>query len=419
MASKHLKAIAVRGTRKLPLADPGPIQRTAKWVSETMEDNHYTYHHLGTGAGIVSKHLEGHLVVRNFRDGQWGVQEVEALDARAIAEQYREKMDGCFACSVRCKKRVRDEALGLEPRYGGPEYETLGAIGTNLTVSELPLVLRINQRLNQVGLDSVSFGSTVAWAMECYERGLLTDSETGGIPLRWGDGDTVLRLVDMVACREGPLGDLLAEGAASAAQRLGRGSAQYVVHIKGLEMAMHDPRAMPDMLNSYPIAPTGGDHTGASRHRTSLRNTAGLCIFLGYDEPRVVDLVRGATGWDVDEQELRAVVCRGLSLARLFNLREGLTAAEDRLPDRMHEPLLKGPLSDRRLPREEVARVVRDYYIQQGWHAESGIPLQSTLVALGIGEYAIHTRGVSLPCGGAPVLPPAVLEAEQQAAHQE
>ena len=95
---------------------------------------------------------------------------------------------------------------------------------------------------------------------------------------------------------------------------------------------MHDPRAMRPMLENYPITPTGGDHTGAGRHRTSLRNTVGLCQFLAYDEPRVVDLVRAATGWDVDEEELRAVVSRGLSLARLFNLREGVTAADDRLP---------------------------------------------------------------------------------------
>jgi aldehyde:ferredoxin oxidoreductase len=196
--------------------------------------------------------------------------------------------------------------------------------------------------------------------------------------LRWGDGATVLRLVDLVARREGPLGDLLADGALAAARRLGRDSEQYVVHVKGLEVAMHDPRAMRPMLENYPITPTGGDHTGAGRHRTSLRNTVGLCQFLAYDEPRVVDLVRGATGWDVDEEELRAVVSRGLSMARLFNLREGVTFADDRLPKRLHEPLLKGPLSDKRLAEEEVRTIVTDYYAEQGWHPRTGAPWPRT-----------------------------------------
>src|SRR5579859_5121031 len=408
MASKNLKAIAVRGTRKVPVADNTPIQQTSRWVIDTMEDNHYNFHHFGTGAAMLGKHLEGHLIVRNFQDGQWTPEQVTGIDAKTFAESpYRQKMDGCYACSVRCKKRAKDEAMDVEPRYGGPEYETLGATGTNLQVDDLPVLLRVNQRLNRLGIDSVSFGATVAWAMECYERGLLTDDDTGGIPLHWGDGAIVLKLIDLVARREGPLGDLLADGALAAARKLGKGSEQYSVQIKGLEMAMHDPRAMRPMLENYPITPTGGDHTGAGRHRTSLRNTVGLCQFLAYDEPRVTDLVRAATGWDVDEQELRAVVSRGLSMARLFNLREGMRATDDRLPQRMHEPMLKGPLSEQRLSREDVQAIVNTYYLEQGWHPESGIPLAGTLAALGIADYAAYAGTVTPPASGA-MLPPIV-----------
>ncbi len=420
MASKHLKAIAVRGTRKLPVADNTPIQQTSRWVIDTMEDNHYNFHHYGTGALMLGKHLEGHLIVRNFQDGQWTPEQVTAIDAKTFADSpYRQKMDGCYACSVRCKKRAKDEAMSVEPRYGGPEYETLGATGTNLQVDNLPVLLRINQRLNRVGIDSVSFGATVAWAMECYERGLLTDAETGGIPLHWGDGETVLKVIDLVARREGPLGDLLADGALAASRRLGRDSEQYVVHVKGLEVAMHDPRAMRPMLENYPVTPTGGDHTGAGRHRTSLRNTVGLCQFLAYDEPRVVDLVRAATGWDVDEQELRAVVSRGLSMARLFNLREGVTAADDRLPKRLHEPLLKGPLSDKRLDEAEVQSIVNDYYVEQGWDPQTGAPLVGTLEALEIAEYAEHAVGVVPADVGARRLPPVVRGAAADERHDE
>jgi aldehyde:ferredoxin oxidoreductase len=418
MASKHLKAIAVRGTQKVPVADVSPVQSTAKWVIQTMDQEHYNFHHSGTGALMLGKQLEGHLIVRNFQDGQWTPEQVQAIDAKAIATRFREKMDGCYACSVRCKKRVKHEAMGVQPRYGGPEYETLGAVGTNLTVDQLPLLLRANQRLNQLGIDSVSFGGTVAWAMECYERGLLTDADTGGVPLRWGDGETVLRLIELVARRQGPLGDLLADGALAAARRLGRDSEQYVVHIKGLEVAMHDPRAMPAMLENYPITPTGGDHTGAGRHRTALRNTVGLCQFLRYDEPHVVDLVRGATGWDVDEEELRAVVSRGLTMARLFNLREGITTADDRLPRRLHEPLRKGPLADKRVPEEDVRGLVQAYYRDQGWDPETGAPTDGTLRALAIFEYARCAPGAVAP-GGPERLPPAVTGGEPEEGHDE
>lgn len=407
MASKKLRAIAVRGSQKVPVFDATPVKQTAKWVSETMDENHYNFHHYGTGAAMIGKQIEGHLIVRNFQDGQWTEEQVQAIDAKAIAAGPRVKMDGCYACSVRCKKRVRDEALGVEPRHGGPEYETLGAIGPNLMVDDLGVLMLANQRLNQLGMDSISFGGSLAWAMECYDRGLLTDEDTGGVPLRWGDGQALLKTIELVARREGPLGELLADGALAAARKLGRDTEQYVVHVKGLEVAMHDPRAMKGMYENYPITPTGGDHTGAGRHRTSLRNTVGLCQFLAYDEPRVVDLVHGVTGWDVTEDEMKTVVSRGLTMARLFNLREGITAEDDRLPKRLHEPMLKGPLSDRRLDPADVRQMVRDYYVDQGWEPETGRPLAGTLEALGIAEYAPFAPA-AVREGGTVGLPPAV-----------
>jgi aldehyde:ferredoxin oxidoreductase len=420
MGSKNLKAIAVRGTQKVPLADPAPLLATAKWVSRTMEDVHYNFHHYGTGAGIIGKHLEGHMIVRNFQDGQWDPEKIQAIDAKTIVDTTLAKMDGCYACSVRCKKRVKNEAMEVLPKYGGPEYETIGAMGTNLTIGELPILLLLNQRLNQVGIDTVSFGGTVAWAMECFDRGLLTASDTDGIELHWGDGPTVLKLIDMVAHRSGPLGDLLADGAFAAAARLGRDSQQYVVHVKGLEVAMHDPRGMKRMLDNYSVNPTGGDHTGGAHQKTSIRNTVGLCIFLGYDEPQTLELVRAVTGWPLDEQEMRTVVSRGLSMARLFNLREGMTTEDDRLPQRLHEPTLKGPLSDKRLSKEEVRTVVTDYYVQQGWDAESGAPLSGTLEALDIAEYAGYA-GLKLEPSTGRLLPPVVaaIAAVPEEKHQE
>jgi len=176
---------------------------------------------------------------------------------------------------------------------------------------------------------------------------------------------------------------------------------------------------MRPMLENYPITPTGGDHTGAGRNRTSLRNTVGVCQFLAYEEPRITELVRGATGWDVTDEELRAVVSRGLSLARLFNMREGITTADDRLPKRLHEPLLKGPLSDQRLAEEEVRSIVTDYYAEQGWDPSTGAPLRGTLEALEIAEYAEHAPGVVPADAGPRRVPAAVRGAEVEERHEE
>src|SRR5262249_21146725 len=155
----------------------------------------------------------------NFQDGQW--EPVEQVDAVTFKEQYGQRMDGCYACSVRCKKRakIENERFHVETRFGGPEYETLGATGTNLAIDDLALLCELNQRMNYLGLDSVSTGGTIAWAMECYERGILTDQDTDGLQLKWGDGETVLELTNRIARREG-VGDLLADGAYRAAQKL-------------------------------------------------------------------------------------------------------------------------------------------------------------------------------------------------------
>lgn len=385
MGSKLLKAIAVRGRKRVPLANPSGIQEVARWVASTLEENHKGLHEFGTGAALAGKHLQGHLIVRNFRDGQW--EGHSKIDAVAIRDTYRESMDGCYACPVRCKKRVRiAEPWRVDPRYGGPEYETIGAIGTNLAMDDLAALCKANEMLNYYGLDTISAGATIAWATEVFELGLLTEADTGGIRLEWSNGPLLVDLVERIAKREG-IGDLLAEGAYRAAKKVGRGTEQYAVHVKGLEVAMHDPRGMTGMRRNYPVTPTGGDHTGAAEYQTSIRNTAGICLFLRYDEPRLVSIVNDVTDWGVTQEEMEEVYRRGVTMARLFNLREGKTRADDRLPWRLHQPLAMGPLSNYRLPEAEVQQIVTDYYARQGWDPESGVPTAETLAKLGLGEY--------------------------------
>src|SRR5713226_918339 len=245
MGSKRLKAIAVRGKIPVKIADQPGLLAIAKWVSGTMDEKHRAFHEFGTGAAMQGKSLEGGMPVLNYRLGASDT--VAKVDAVAVRDQVRVRMGACYACSVRCKKVVH--------------------------------------------IETVSLGATLAWAMECFEKGLLTLEDTGGVPLRFHDADGVVALVELIAYRRG-VGDLLAEGSQRAARRLGRGSEAFLTTVKGLEMAMHDPRHMPAMRASYLLAPTGGDHMRQTSNRNGLRNQIGLCHFLAYEDDQSLTILR-------------------------------------------------------------------------------------------------------------------------------
>jgi aldehyde:ferredoxin oxidoreductase len=403
MGSKRLKAIAVRGKTPVKLADAKGLNAVAKWVSSTMEQNHRAFHEFGTGAAMQGKNLEGGMPTLNYRLGSF--EHVAKVDAVAVRDQMRVKMEACYACSVRCKKVVHIEQkedaarqasetlyqgkgtvgvdpLGryrVDPRYGGPEYESLAAMGVNLGLDDLVAICKSNEMCNYLGMDTVSLGATLAWAMECFEKGVLTLDDTGGVPLRFRDADAVVKLVEMIAYRRG-VGDLLAEGSQRAARQIGRGSEAYLTTVKGMEMAMHDPRHMPVMRASYMLAPTGGDHMRQTEYRNGLRNQVALCHFLAYDDTQSLDIIKAVTGWDITPDEMATTARRGLTLARLFNLREGFTRADDRLPARFSEDLPK----HKGLTAEQQGAIVVEYYVKQGWDPESGVPTRETIRALEI-----------------------------------
>lgn len=401
MGSKKLKAIVVRGTQPVPIADKAGLMAIAKWVSSTLDENHRAFHDYGTGAAMQGKNLEGGMPTLNYRMGRFD--QIADVDAIAVAEQFRVDMGACFACSVRCKKVVqveqRQEDAGVtrkgkpvgfdpegrwsvNPRYGGPEYESLAALGPSVGVSDLVALLKSNELCNALGIDTISTGATIAWAMEAWEKGLLTAADTGGMELNWGDGGTVVKLIEMIANREG-FGDLLAEGSERAAARIGRGTERLLTTVKGMEMAMHDPRHMERMRSSYLTAPTGGDHMQQHDYKNGGRNQVGLCHFLAYNEQQSLDLLNAVTGWGVDAAEWEAVARRGLAMARLFNMREGKRRADDRLPARFEDDLPMHP----GLSADQQGEIVTSYYLKQGWDADSGLPTEETMAALGIEAY--------------------------------
>ena len=411
MGSKRLKAIAVRGKMPVKVADQKGLTGIAKWVSSTMDQNHRAFHEFGTGAAMQGKSLEGGMPTLNYRLGAF--EPTAKVDAIAVRDQMRVEMKACYACSVRCKKVVHIEEkeerarelseslykgkaqvafdpLGrysVDPKYGGPEYESLAALGVNLGLDDLIAICKSNEMCNYLAMDTVSLGATLAWAMECFERGLLTLEDTGGVPLQFHDADGVIKLVEMIAYRRG-VGDLLAEGSLRAAKRLGRGSEAYLTTVKGMEMAMHDPRHMPVMRASYLLAPTGGDHMRQTSNRNGHRNQVGLCHFLAYDDQQSLDIVNAVTGWAMSPEEMVTQAHRGLTLARLFNLREGFSRADDALPRRFAEALPKHS----GLTGEQLDKIVTEYYVEQGWDPQTGVPTDATIRELDLEEDAARAR---------------------------
>ncbi len=388
MGSKKLKAIVVKGSRNLPLADAATIKQVGRWVADTLQENHWYFHNYGTGMGLDGYSLIGGMAVRNYEGGVF--ERAEEISAETLVERgLRVKMEACWACSVRCKKVVKlEEPYRIDPKYGGPEFESLAALGSQCGVGDLEAISKGNERCNALGLDTISTGSTIAWAMDLRRHGILPDAAFDGVPAEFGSAEALLAGIEAIAHRRG-LGDLLAEGSVRAATKLG--GAELLTAVKGLELAMHDPRQRTEwgrsVRLSYATSPGGGDHMHTHLPAGGGKNVLGMCLFLKYDDARMVEITNAVTGWGITPAELGEIGERGLTLARLFNLREGLGAADDVLPEKVTRPHVSGPLSKVGLDPDALRAQVGGYYAARGWGAD-GVPLPATLQRLGLSEHA-------------------------------
>ena len=388
MGSKKLKAIVVRGSKNLPLADAAKVKEVARWVADTLQENHWAFHNFGTGMGLDGYTQVGGMAVRNYEGGAF--EHAADISAEALVEKgYRIKMEACWACSVRCKKVVKlEQPYQIDPKYGGPEFESIAAMGSHCGVGDLAAIAKANERCNALGMDTISFGATVAWVMDLRRRGILPDATLGGESVEFGNAKAVVAAADAIAHRQG-LGDVLAEGSARAAETLG--GTELLTTVKGLEIAMHDPRQRTEygkqVRISYSTSPTGGDHMNSNLPSRSARNTVGMCFFLKYDDPKLTDIVNAVTGWGLTPAQLGEIGETGLALARLFNIREGLGPDDDRLPEQSMKPHVSGVLSKVRLDPDDLREQIVAYYRARGWDDE-GVPLPETLARLEIAEYA-------------------------------
>jgi len=424
MGSKHLKAVAVRGHQPVELADPVKVQAMAKWLGENVERLAGGMRDLGTAAGLMALHHSGGLPTRNFREGAF--EGAEKISGQTMRDTILVKRENCFACPVNCKRVVQvEEPYQVDPIYGGPEYETLGSFGSTCGVDDLKAIAKANELCNANSLDTISTGVTIAFAMECYERGILSQAETDGLELKFGNADAMLKLVEKIARREG-FGDILAEGSMRAAAKIGRGAEKYAIHVKGQEVPMHEPRLKHGLGLGYTVSPTGADHvhnihdTGYAKsveglkpfgileplpandlsldkvrmflaevHMSHFANCAVACIFVPWDNNQKVEIVRAVTGWNTSLWELAKVGERATTLARVFNLREGFTAEDDYLTERFLEPFADGPLAGVAVDREKLAAARSGYYTLMGWDA-AGVPTAAKLHELGVG-WAVKT----------------------------
>lgn len=419
MGSKNLKAVAVKGSTRIKVSRPKRLRKLAQWMTQNVDNVARALHTYGTGAEMDAGLEVGNLPIRNFRDGDFP--EVDNISAETVKQTVSVGMGTCFACAVVCKKQVKvTEPWTVDPEYGGPEYETLASFGSNCGVSDLKAVCKANELCQKYSIDTISTGSSISFAMECFEHGLLTRKDTGGIDLSFGNAESMVKMVELIGKKQG-LGALLAEGTKRAAEQIGEGAEEFAVHVKGQEVPMHDPRLKRGEALGYAVSPTGADHVhnihdtflypvlpksynslgvletvpiedfGPKKVRLykyvgewrTLNNFLVMCLFTPWSVVQKVEIVRAVTGWNTTAFELMKVVERGNTLARIFNLREGFTEKDDWLPPRFFKPRTTGSLNKTSVDPEALQNAKLLYYDMMGW-TDRGVPKKSTLEELDI-----------------------------------
>jgi aldehyde:ferredoxin oxidoreductase len=432
-ASKNLKAVVVRGSKKPVLADSKGIASLNKLGPKEIPNNPDMdgLAKFGTASVVMPQNSMGTLPTRNYNEGQFD--NAEPLSGEKMAETILKKRETCYACVVRCKRvvEVTEGAYKVDPNYGGPEYETLGTFGSYCGVSDLAAVSLANQICNQFGIDTIACGATIAFAMECFEKGIISTKETGGIELKFGNTEAMLKVLDQIIKNEGPLGKVLSQGSERAAREFGNGADECLITVKGAEAPAHMPHAKRSLGLIYAVNPFGADHQSSEHDWMieeglasdlymsrmamlgmpeklpalslgpekvkfawltevfySMLDTLELCQFVWgpgwtlYGPAETVELVKSVTGWQVSLDELMAVGMRRLNLMRTFNAREGLDRKADKLPKKFFKKLEgSGPTAGIALTHDEIESAMDEYYRLAGW-TNNGLPTKESLTKL-------------------------------------
>lgn len=418
MGSKNLKAIAIQGSERPHLAKPEEFKTYVKELTQIIlkAPARETLRKYGTDGGMMAFHETGDVPIKNWRLGKWedGCYKVSGY---YMTENILKDIYACRMCPIGCGRIVEIKEGPYAMSGKGPEFETAAGFGPLCMNDNIEVVAKANDICNRYGMDTISTSMAIALAMECFEKGLITERDTDGIDLTWGSGEAIIKMVEKMGRREG-FGEVLADGSLRAAKQIGKGSEDFAIHVKGQELALHDPRAFFSWAVAYATAHRGACHILAPTYWIErgltfpelgyekqldrfevegkgvwvkvfqdfceVLESLVMCKFSLYGNVRanhVLDLINLTTGWDMDLKEMLQIGERGFNLKRMINVRLGVTAKDDTLPKRLlTEPTMEGGAQGRIPPLDPM---LKEYYFERGWD-ENGIPTELTLKKLGL-----------------------------------
>jgi aldehyde:ferredoxin oxidoreductase len=398
MGSKRLKAVAARGTMAVPIPNKEKVTQVSKeFLGQYMGDYYERFKQWGTCGDNANAALNGDSPVKNWA----GVGTVDFPNAKAIGGDamiaLQERKHGCLWCPIRCKGIMKAGSGKDFPYEAGshkPEYETSAAFGMLLLNDNLESIVKANDICNRYGLDTISAGATVAFAVECYENGIISKQDTGGIELGWGKPQAIVAMTEKVAKREG-FGAVLADGVKRAAERIGKGAERYAVHSGGQELAMHDPKLMSIFATAYECDSAPGRHTSGAMDAVyssimRIMDASGMCMLQWTSAPQMdmAKIISAAWGWEVSMQDLMKTGERISHIRQAFNAREGIDPQSRKIsPGRPigNPPLRSGPTANVTVDAEGM-RV--KYFEGMGWDLKTGKPSRERLMALGLDDVA-------------------------------
>jgi aldehyde:ferredoxin oxidoreductase len=412
MGSKRLKAVALRGSAEPPVADPEAYQQIVRDIYQELKDDLSVeaLRMAGTAGYVDLGLMYGDMPIRYYQRGEW--EEGANLSGVLMAEEYQNRNTACYRCPIVCGRETRSPKYGLE-EVDGPEYETVGAFGSLAEVDDLEGVIYAGHLCNLYGLDTISTGCTIALACEMFARGVLSEEDTDGMHLEYGDVESTHTLIDMIASREG-FGDQLAEG--SDALAAAYGVEDLAVTVKGLEVPMHDPRAFSGMAPVYALSPRGACHMQGDMYGVdsgqgppvelgvipgdrfedseekgrivarqqawrSLYNAFTICQFMNPDPELLCQALNAVMGWDMSTEDLLTAGKRLFTLKRMLNHKLGATRTDDDLPQLLKEPLKEGGTLGN-VP--DLEPMLEGAYAEHGWDLETGRPTRAALERFGL-----------------------------------
>ncbi|MGQ9468360.1 MAG: aldehyde ferredoxin oxidoreductase family protein [Nitrososphaerales archaeon] len=404
MGSKNLKAIAVRGNERVEVYDKASFHDLVEEISLIMENNPRTksLRSYGSAGSMEGNEAVGDVPIKNWMINSWS-DGVKKLSGQYMAKTILKRPATCFACPIACKREIEIKSgpyAGVKGK--GPEYETCASFGTMLLIDDIEAVAKANDLCTRYGIDTISCGSAIAFAYECYEKGLITGKDIGGLNLSWGDHESFLKMVEMIGKREG-IGFILGEGVKFASEKIGKEAEKFAIHVKGLEMPMHDPRAYKSLALGYATSNRGACHLQAASHwveRGTLFPELGIkekpnrftsegkakmvidmqnfmamidsliiCKFAltcGYTLTHLLRLIEATTGYKITIDEFKRAGERIFNIKRLFNNRLGISRKDDRLPERINKPLPE----EAKHSSPDLDFMLDEYYRLRGWDEE-------------------------------------------------